>query len=181
MVSRLFATALLAGACGQVAGKPGIDAGDNPSDGAVLPDGAVALAYKGMMTEAPVARYGGPPSVFCNYTMTLKQLEIELGILATGQVISGRFQDLSIEGGDANCPGFIPPKIASYTLQSAVQSGATTRLTFLGAASNEPRTSLVGNLTQSGAGYSAALTVQRTDQVPALTWTVNVTLALSRQ
>jgi hypothetical protein len=181
MSARILAIALLASACGEVAGRPTVDAATSPSDGAAVPDAAMALAYKGAMAESPVAAYGGPPSTFCNYTMTLRQLEIELGILATGQVISGRFQDLAIEGKDAACTlGVIPPKIASYTLQSAVPSGAITKLTFLGAATNEPRTSLVGNLTRSGAGYSAALTVQRTDQIPVLTWTINVTLSLSQ-
>jgi hypothetical protein len=124
--------------------------------------------------------FGGAP--YCNYTITLKQLEVDLGILASGQVSTGRVQALNVEGTDANCPYMpIPPTIANYTLQSATPNGNATKLTFQGDPGNVPAASLVVNLSRSGSTYSAMLTFHRVDQPAPFDWTVNATVAVSPQ
>jgi hypothetical protein len=183
MISRVLAVACLASACGQVAGKPGIDAaGDGPPDGAVdgrLPDGPVTTAHRGTLAQTSPATFGGAP--FCVYTETLKQLQLDLDLLPSGQAVSGRMQALNVEGNDpAQCPnGVIPATIANYTLESAIPNGAAFKLTFRGVAGNNPTVSLVGNLTRTGATYSAMLTFHRIDQPAPLDWTVVTTLSLS--
>lgn len=177
MTSRYLAVALLAGGCGEVASThPAVDAGGQP-DSNRPPDAAMGIPFKGTMAQTPVVPFGGTP--YCNYTITLKQIEIDLDILTSGQVTTGGVQALNVEGTDANCPyPPAPAAIANYTLQSSVPNGTATRLTFQGATGNAPAASLVANLSSVGTGYSAMLTFHRTDQGPPLDWIVNTTLTL---
>lgn len=186
MSARILAIALCASACGQVASRPGIDAAtgqtDAPTghvDGAVPPDGAMVVAHRGTLAQTQPSTFGGAP--FCDYTETLKQLQIDLDLLPSGQAVSGHLQALNVEGNDpTKCTnGVIPATIASYNLESAVPNGTAFKLTFRGVAGNNPTVSLVGNLTRTGATYSAMLTFHRTDQPAPLDWTVVTTLSLS--
>jgi len=183
MILRILAIGLLASGCGSVGTKPGNDAAvDGQADGKQdgrLPDGPMAAAYRGTLAQTQPATFGG--GTFCVYTETLKQLQIDLDLLPSGQAVSGRMQALNVEGTDpTKCTlGVIPASIANYTLESAVPDGAALKLTFRGAAGNVPTASLVGKLTRTGATYSAMLTFHRTDQTPPLDWTVVTTLSLS--
>ena len=125
--------------------------------------------------------YGGGPKNFCTYTITLKQLEIDLDILPSKQVTSGRVQTLNVETTDASCPyPVIPANIASYTLASSTPLGGGESLVFQGAPDNAPTASLVATLAPAGTGYTAALTFHRTDTPEAaLTWTVATTVTLA--
>jgi hypothetical protein len=67
-----------------------------------LSDAAMATPYKGTIAQTPLVAFGGTP--YCNYTITLKQLEINLDILSSGQVTTGQVKDLNVEGTDATCP-----------------------------------------------------------------------------
>jgi hypothetical protein len=135
----------------------------------------MTIPFRGTLAQTPAVAFGGAP--YCNYTITLKQLEIDLDLLPSGQVTTGRVQALNVEATDANCPYLpIPPNIASYTLQSAVPAGTATRLTFQGATGNVPAASL----SPSGGAYSAMLTFHRTDQGPPFDWIVNATLTVVR-
>src|SRR5262249_59144039 len=91
---------------------------------------------------------GGMP--YCMYTITLKQLEIELGIFPSGQPTSGHVQDLNVEAvvvstTPYNCPAdtpVIPANIASYTFLSAKPSANGQTVTFQRGASNAPSADL---------------------------------------
>ncbi|HEX2688262.1 MAG TPA: hypothetical protein VHN14_16645 [Kofleriaceae bacterium] len=143
-------------------------------------DAAMATPYKGTIAQTLLAAFGGTP--YCNYTITLKQLEIDLEILSSGQVTTGRVQDLNVEGTDATCPdGPIPPTIANYTLTSATPASGGTMLAFQGAPGNAPTVSLSALLTPSGTAYTVILSFHRIDQSPPLDWSVIVTLPLAPQ
>jgi hypothetical protein len=68
---RCLAIACLA-ACGQVAQQPMPDAGI---------DAAIATPYAGALSQTTAVMFGGTP--YCNYTITLKQIAIDLDILPT--------------------------------------------------------------------------------------------------
>src|SRR3954469_14462100 len=92
---KLPAVALVLGACGSVASTPG-DAGSDAPPGPVT--------WRNQPADVlPPAMFGGtgtastPPLVFCNYTITLRQLDVRLTILPSGQVTSGQVQDLNVE------------------------------------------------------------------------------------
>jgi hypothetical protein len=170
MTPRILAVALVAGACGEVTSGP-------PGDGSP-PDGN---SYKGTMSQTQPVMFGGGPKNFCKYTITLKQLEIDLAILPSKQVSSGRVQDLNVETTDASCPNaVIPANIASYTLVSSTPLGGGESLVFQGGPNNAPAASLVATLAPAGSGYTATLTFHRTDTPEAvLAWTVTATITLS--
>ena len=164
---RYLALASLA-ACGKVSSADAPDAA------------AMTIAYQGTLGQTTPKPFGGAP--FCNYTITLKQLEIDLAILPPGQATSGRIQALNVEATDAACThDIIPATIANYTLSSSSVGAGTTTLTFAGAAGNAPMASLVVSLTPSGSAYNAVLTFHRTDIAPPLDWMVQTTLLLSPQ
>ncbi|HEY6176299.1 MAG TPA: hypothetical protein VIX73_17710 [Kofleriaceae bacterium] len=173
MTVRYLALACLA-ACGQVANpSPGSDAGP-------AIDAAMASAYNGMLSQTPPSMFGGTP--YCNYTITLKQLAIDLAILPSRQATSGHVQALEVEGTDASCPNpVIPPTIANFTLGSSSVGAAGTTLMFQGAVANNPMVSLVGTMTATGSQYTVVLTFHRTDQMAPLDWTVQTTVILSAQ
>jgi hypothetical protein len=167
MYSRCFAVVMMVGACGTVTGDPS--------------DGGTATTYRGTLDQTSPVTFGGDP--YCSYTITLKQLDVELGILPSShQVTTGRVQDLNLEASLPPCTlPTIPPGIATYTLASAAPSATGTKLTFQGAADNAPVASLGINLSPSGSTYQATLTFQRTDSEALLNWSVIATIPLTAQ
>jgi hypothetical protein len=172
---------LAAAACGEVPSpRPAADAGGT-GDTLAQPG---LVTYEATLDATQPVAFGGPSpdGNFCNYTITLKQLLIDLSILPTKQILSGQLRVQQVEATEPTCPnGVIPANVATYTLSSAVPSGANTMLTFQPGASNEPKCSLVGTLTPAGSGFTAQLTFHRSDiSTAALAWTVTTpTLTLS--
>jgi hypothetical protein len=178
-------------ACGTVAAPPLIDA---PGTDASTDAPAPARTYHGAMTQTPPVTFGGTPTTggtpFCMYTITLKSLDVELAISPSGQVTSGRVQDLNVEDVvPSTTPvvcgpstGMIPPNIATYTFMSATPSGNVLALMFRAGTTNEPVATLVGSLSSVGNGYLVALSFHRIDATDAvLNWTVATTLTLAPQ
>jgi hypothetical protein len=182
MIRRSLAVALCAAACGEV-GQSG--PGDGGIDGPPR-DGGTPRTFMGTMDEVPPVTFGGAP--YCTYKITLKQLQVEIGILPSGQVATGHVQDLNVESvvpsTTPNCPpdyGVIPPNIASYTFQSASASASGMTLTFTGGASNMPPADLTIELSSVGAAYQARLGFHRSNTVAPLDWSVIATVSLSTQ
>jgi len=123
------------------------------------------------------------------YRITLKQLDVQLAILPSGQVTSGRVQDLNFEEVipsttpvvcTPTTPPPIPANIAIYELATTAAGTGGLTLTFQGAAGNMPAATLVVDLTRVGSLYSARLTFQRNDGVdPVLAWKVTTTVPLA--
>ena len=174
---RCFALAIgaTASACGQVAGDS-VDAAVIDSPDAALP----ATTYKAQLAATPPVTFGGPP--YCMYTMTLQQLQVELAIQPNGNIVSGSVQDLNLEAKILPCTvGVIPPKIATYTFESAKPAPTGMTLTFRGATANEPTVALTATLTPAGGSYSIVLGFRRSIADPLLAWAVVATLALTPQ
>jgi hypothetical protein len=178
MLHSRLAVALCAAACGEVSqsGDAGIDSA--PSDA------GTPRMFQGTMDEVTPVTFGGLP--YCTYKITLKQLQIQIGILPSGQIATGHVQDLNVESiipsTTPNCPAdyeVIPPNIATYTLLSATPAGSTTTLTFTGGASNMPPADLTIELSSVGSAYQAKLGFHRTNVEPPLDWSVIATVSLS--
>src|SRR5215510_13302922 len=92
MLRRGLAVALCAVACGEVDQATQKDAG---IDAAPPPDSGSPRPYVGTMDEVPPVTFGGAP--YCTYKITLKQLQIDIAILPSGQIASGHVQDLNVE------------------------------------------------------------------------------------
>ena len=174
MYGRVLGLALFAGACGSVA-RDASDAAVGDGQG-----GGTPVTYKGTLDATMPAPFGG--GTFCNYTITLKQLAVELGILPSKQAMTGRVQALNVEASVPPCTFLpAPPSIANYTLASSKPSAAGATLTFQGAAANTPAVDLVIELSGVGSAYQARLGFHRTDQQPPLDWSVLTTVPLSPQ
>jgi hypothetical protein len=133
-------------------------------------------------------------TIYCKYTITLKQLDLQLDILPSGQVTSGHVQDLNVEAVvpsmppttpfvcSATNPGMIPANIAMYQLATATTGTGGLTLTFQGGASNAPPATLVAVLTKVGSLYSAKLTFHRNDGLdPVFEWMVMAMVPLAPQ
>lgn len=194
MLYRLLAVALLAGACGTVSQKP-TDA--SVGDGATpdVPPGAVM--WRNQPVDVPAVTFGGTSAdgtQYCKYTITLRQVDLQLAILPSGQVTSGHVQDLNVEAVvpsappttpfvcTATNPPPIPANIAMYQLATATAGSGGMTLTFQGGTSNAPPATLVVLLTRVGSLYSAKLTFHRNDGIdPIFEWTVTTTVPLAPQ
>jgi len=179
MIRSGLAVVLCAAACGEV--------DKTPADASVADAAPAPRTYRGSMDMVPAVTFGGLP--YCTYTITLKQLEVEIGILpSSGKAVSSRVQDLNVEAvipsTTPNCPAdleVIKPNIATYTLQSATPSANGQTLAFTGGAGNMPPVDLTVELSSVGSAYQAKLGFHRNNVVPPLDWSVIATVSLSVQ
>jgi hypothetical protein len=180
MARSCLVIALLAGvgasACGQVASS-------TPDARPPAPDGSAGtpapVMYKGTLDQTTPVTFGGSP--YCSYTITLKQLELDLAIVpGSNQVASGSVEDLNVEAIVPPCPnGAIPAGIARYTFAPAAPASDSAALSFTGDAANDPVASLAVQLSSVGSAYQASLGFHRTDSpVAALNWSVVATISL---
>lgn len=178
MIRRYLAVAAVLAGCGTVNNPgPTIDGGGSGSD-AAMPSDAATPTHRGSTAQTKAVQFGGTP--YCNYTITLQQLSIELQIMDSGEVVSGRVKDLNVEAIVGACSeGVIPANEANYTLQSATPTATGAHLVFIGAAANKPPASLVGELSRTGSTYAVDLTFQRNNPDPLLAWRVMTNLPLS--
>jgi hypothetical protein len=185
MLWKFLAVAMLVGACGTVASTPA-DGGPDAPPGAVT--------WRNQPGDVPLVTFGGTSAGgtnYCKYTITLKQLDVQLTILPSGQVTSGRVQDLNVEAVipsttpvlcTATEPMPIAPNIAMYQLATAAATAGGLTLTFQGGASNAPPAALVLVLTKVSSLYSAKLTFHRNDGLdPVFEWTITTTVPLAPQ
>jgi hypothetical protein len=194
MMYRLLAVAMLASACGTVSDRPAdASVGDGPA-----PDGVPgAVTWRNQPGDVPAAPFGGTSAggtAYCKYTITLKQLDLQLAILPSGQVTSAHVQDLNLEAVVPSMPPTTPfvctatnpmpiaANIAMYQLATTAAGTGGLTLTFQGGASNMPPATLVIDLTKVGSLYSAKLTFHRNDRLdPVFEWMVTTTVPLAPQ
>lgn len=162
----------LCAACGAVG---------NGSPDAASGDPGARRIYRGNVTQTSPVTFGGPAPA-CVYTITLRQLDIELGILTSGQVVDGSVQVLNVEGLVMPCM-FSPadPSITHFTFASAIRSPTGMTLEFDQKAGDKPGTALLIELTPLDGAYQAQLTFHRNDLGPPLDWTVITTASLLLQ
>jgi hypothetical protein len=165
----------IAGGCGEVGSGAGVDAAiDSPL-------GAGTTAYRGTLDTTAATKFGG--SGFCEYTITLKQVEVEINVSVTGEVKSATALDLTSEAVVPVVPPCTfspaPPSIQKFTLKSATPTATGAMLVMQGDAANKPVTSLAITLTSGVGAYSAGARWVRTDQQPPLMWMVTANLTLT--
>jgi hypothetical protein len=177
------AVALCAAACGEV-GQSSVDSGVD--SGVDAPPTGSPRIFRGTMDELAPVTFGGSP--YCTYHITLKQLQVDIGIAPSGEVASGHVQALNVESvvpsTVPNCPPdyeVIAPNIAMYSLQSVSSAGGLVTLTFQGITSNNPPADLTIELTSIGSAYQAKLGFHRTNVDPPLDWSIIATVSLSAQ
>jgi hypothetical protein len=161
-----------ASACGSVSNTPG-DGGTS--------DATAARAYKGNVPQTSPVQFGGPPPA-CVYTLTLRQLDIELMIELSGKIAGGNVQVLNVEALVMPCM-FLPadPSITHFSFKSALTSPTGMTLTFQQKAGDKPGTALLMDLSPVDGAYQARLTFHRNDLGPPLDWTVVTTASLLLQ
>lgn len=126
--------------------------------------------YAGSLSAAPKAPFGGSP--FCRYEMTIKDIAVEIGVLGSGDVVSGSVTDTAVES-TIQCPHQpMAPAAQVFAFKKATKTTDGWRVEFAGDAKNRPKTSLVATLVSAGDGYDATFTWKRTDQKAPLLWTV---------
>jgi hypothetical protein len=165
---RHLAIAVTCTACGAVNNQPPDARADAPADG------PAARTYHAMVLESPTVAFGGAPE--CSYTVTLRETDVQIAILPSGQVTSGQVQTLYDEQITSTGCGHPPasPTTSHYTFASAAASGSGMMLTFQEKAGDKPGASLVIALSLSGGIYQAQPTFRRTDLGGVLAWTVMI-------
>lgn len=193
MLGALFAAgALVTAACGSGDGAEGPspiatssmkDAGPRDS-GTLVPieteASAGATTFEGRLTTTSPVTFGGAP--YCEYTMQLEDIVIEVAALESGEVIGATVKDRAVEAAPPPCPHApMEPSAQSFSLDTVTPSASGSTLAFVGAKTNRPETSLVVELARVGETYEAAAEWKRTDQPPPLDWTVKAALTLTAE
>jgi hypothetical protein len=150
------------------------------SDDVVIEPSASSKTYKGTLATTKTVKFGGSP--YCEYTITIKEIAIEILQLEDGTIGLARVRNVAVETSVPPCPH--PPMDPSnhdYALSSATKTASGITVKFVGAGSNRPNTSLVIDLAQKGDGFDAAAQWKRIDQKAPLDWLVSATIPLARQ
>ncbi|MBX3199382.1 MAG: hypothetical protein KF894_14710 [Labilithrix sp.] len=141
---------------------------------------AGAMTFEGRLTETVPVPFGGSP--YCEYTMKLEDVVIEVAALESGEIIGATVKDRAVEAAPPPCPHPpMTPSAQSFSLTTVTPSASGSTLAFVGATTNRPETSLVVELVRVGVTYEAAAEWKRTDQTPPLDWTVKATLTLTAE
>jgi len=168
-----YACAVLVGCLQPTTGNAVNDAAVGSAD---APMTQPAVAYHGTLAAAPPVAFGG--GAFCNYVITLKQLDVVISMQNT-DVSASTVQALDVETTDTACPYLVtPPAIQKYTLETAKPAPTGSMITFSGDPSNITAVALTVVTTST---TSAQLTFHRTDQIGVLAWTVPATVALTKE
>jgi hypothetical protein len=144
------------------------------------------IDFTGALAATAKVPFGGSP--YCNYDVTLKQVAVDVHLLASGDVADATVTDTMVE--DAPGCQYPPqnPSNQSFAFASSEKIAGGVKVTFTGAQDNKPATALVMTITTSppdaGAdaasadGYPATLTWNRTDQPAPLAWKVTAKITL---
>lgn len=147
----------------------------------VVDAGVQARHFTGMLAMTATTGFGGSP--YCKYTITLKQIAVDVVLNAAGDVASASVTDLAVEADVQPCPN--PPQdpaIHKYSLASSLRLPAGgLHLELAPDPANHPTASLVLEGDFSGDHVSASLEWHRTDQDPPLDWRVTTTVPLDRR
>jgi len=136
--------------------------------------------YRGMLDDVPPVTFGG--GQFCKYTITLRQVDIQITVDSSGQVTDAEARNLNIEATVPPCPfDSLDPTIATYMFESMTMTPEGIAVTLEAAPTNTPLAVLRLQLTRSENTYLAHFDYHRTDQASPLDWRVIGSLALSPQ
>jgi len=135
--------------------------------------------YQATMAMSSPVMFGGDAAGDCKYTMTLRQIELELKT-SGDRVVDGSARNMTDEKVINVCQyGPAAPTLQKFTFKSATPVGASIMVVMEGDAANTPKASLAITLTPTAGAFSAASRWTRTDQVPILTWSVTTNMTLT--
>jgi len=151
-----------------------------PVDASPVDAGAQARHFTGTLATTPATGFGGSP--YCKYTITLKQIDVDITLSGAGNVAAASVTDLAVEADVLPCPN--PPQdpsIQKFTLASSLKlpTGGL-HLELAPDPANHPAASLVIEGDFSGDHVTASLEWHRTDQQPPLDWLVTSSVPLDR-
>lgn len=142
---------------------------------------ADTTSYVGELDASAAVKFGGDyaDASHCNYTVTLEDIRVEL-VTANGDLAASTVRDTMVEATVGSCPYAPQPASAqSYALSAATTTDRGFHAEYLAASGNQPKGTLVVDLTKSGAGFAAAATWHRTDIGKPFDWTVTATVAVA--
>jgi hypothetical protein len=151
------------------------DASPAPADA-----GAPARHFTGTLAASAVTGFGGSP--YCKYTITLKQIDVDVTVNAAGGLAGASVTDLAVEANVQPCPNApADPTVQKYTLASSLKlpTGGL-HLELAPDPANHPSASLVLEGDFGGDHVMASLEWHRTDQQPPLDWRVTAGVPLDR-
>ncbi len=171
-----FALAALAvtAACGgsdRDSGTP-IDASPDAGGGGELDH----QRFIGRLTATPTVAFGGSP--FCNYTVTLREVVIDLTVRASTELTALTLSNNVVEATVGSCP-FAPSPLSKQVFDHrggprSLPIESTVEPMLEGVSANQPK-AIASGLVQavSSGAYIATLRWERTDQPdPLLKWVV---------
>ncbi|MBX3207486.1 MAG: hypothetical protein KF764_20730 [Labilithrix sp.] len=190
--SSLFAGASVSAGCGDDRGSSGPPpiATSSVSDAGARDSGTLvpveteasrgATTFKGKLATTTAVTFGGTP--YCEYSMKLEDIVIEIAALDSGELIGAAVKDRAVEAAAPPCPHApMAPSQQAFALSTVTPNAAGSTLAFVGAKDNRPETALVIELTRVGVTYQAAAEWRRTDQPAPLDWAVKATLTLAAE
>ena len=135
--------------------------------------------YAGALAATTKVTFGGDP--YCTYEVMLENVEIVLGVLGTGEVTTSTVTDVVIET-TTGCPHPpMDPSMQSFAFATSTVTAGGIRVDFVGANTNQPKTSLVVDLVARADGYDATMTWTRIHAEPQLAWKVTTVVPLAAQ
>jgi hypothetical protein len=166
--------------------SPPTDAGP-PDDVAVVdatpPDaGPESVRWTGTLATTKTVEFGGSP--YCKYRVTLRQVEIDVTMKKTGEVVNASVKNVVVEESVPPCT-FPPqnPNAHQYSLAKSKPAPTGLQLDFAPFAANRPRATLVMVGPLDGASPSATVSLEwhRTDQPAPLDWRVTAIVPVTRR
>ncbi|MDB4935949.1 MAG: hypothetical protein JWP87_2921 [Labilithrix sp.] len=160
-----------------VARDGGVDSAPRPD--ASLP--AKTRRFTGTLAATMPTAFGGSP--YCDYKITLKQIDVDVTLDEAGRPVSASISDLALEESVPPCtlePA--PPNIHKFSLASSVPlpSGGL-HLELSPDPANFPVAALILEGNFASDSVEAALEWHRTDQDAPLDWRVQTTMPLIRR
>lgn len=162
------------------------DSGPPPDAGpvdATPPDaGPDSVRWTGTLATTKTVEFGGSP--YCKYRVTLKQIEIDVTMKKTGEVVNALVKNVAVEESVPPCtfpPQ--PPNAHQYSLGSSKPAPTGLQLDFAPFATNKPKATLVMVGPLDGASPSATVSLEwhRTDQPAPLDWRVTAVVPVARR
>ena len=155
-----------------------------PAVDAAPPDaGPESRRWTGTRATTIATLFGGSP--YCQYRVTLKQIEVDITVQKTGEVIAANVKNVVTEESVPPCT-YAPqaPNNHGYSFSKAsrLASGAV-RIELAPYPTNRPQGTLVieGTLDGNDATASPTLEWHRTDQPAPLDWRVKASVPLTQR
>ncbi len=157
------------------------DSGEGTTDltleASVADTGAGEIAFHGTLAATAPVTFGGSyaDTSYCTYTVTLQNVSIDL-VVQGNELVASAVKDLMVETVVGSCGSPAQPNNAQIFALSATPLATGSggfHAEYLNASGNQPKESLVIDLTKTSAGYSASATWHRTDIFHPFDWTVS--------